>query len=500
MDNRLILALDQGTTGSTALLVTPELEVIARANVEFPQIYPKPGWVEHDPEAIYDSQLKAIEMVLAQCPDADSRIAAIGITNQRETTLLWDKNTNKSIYNAIVWQCRRTSATCDTLKAEGKEAIFRERTGLVLDAYFSGTKVTWLLDNVEGAREKAERGELAFGTVDSFLIWRLTEGARHVTDTTNASRTLLFNIHEKKWDDTLLDILRCPKSILPEVASSSEVYGTTLNVPGLRDGIPIAGIAGDQQSALFGQACFSPGDLKCTYGTGAFLLQNIGTKPLPSSQGLLTTIAWTIGDETHYALEGSVFIAGAAVQWIRDGLELVDAAPDIEALAGTVESSDGVTIVPAFVGLGAPYWDADARGAIYGITRGTHRGHFARATLEAIALSCQDLARAIEKDSGKPVKALKVDGGAAQNDLMMQIQSDLLNADIIRPTQLETTALGAACLAGLAVGIFNSLDDIRSRWATEKTFTPNEGQSYTQSLRKRWDAAIRCTREFANPE
>ncbi|MDP6671996.1 MAG: glycerol kinase GlpK [Arenicellales bacterium] len=498
MDDRLILALDQGTTGSTALLVTPELEVVARANVEFPQIYPKPGWVEHNPEDIYNSILEAIDKVLAQRPDVRERIAAIGITNQRETTLLWDRNTHEAVHNAIVWQCRRTADKCDALKHERADELFQARTGLVLDAYFSGTKLAWLLDNVPDARAKAEDNRLAFGTVDTFLVWRLTGGARHVTDTSNASRTLLFNIHELQWDDSLLNLLECPRSVLPEIASSSEVYGTTRGVPGLPDGIPIAGMAGDQQSALFGQACFTPGDLKCTYGTGAFLLQNIGTEPLSSDQGLLTTVAWTLDSETHYALEGSVFIAGAAVQWLRDGLQIIAQAPDIEALAQSVPSSEGVVFVPAFVGLGAPYWDSNARGAFYGITRGTTPAHIARATLEAIALSCQDLVQAIEKDSGQKVLSMKVDGGAAQNDCLMQTQSDLLNAEIVRPTQLETTALGAACLAGLGAGLFTDLDDIRKRWKTDKVFTADPSQSYTASLRSQWDEAVRCTRSFGS--
>ena len=496
MDERLILALDQGTTGSTALLVTPNLEVLARANVEFPQIYPQPGWVEHNLEDIWSSVLKSVELVLAKVPGSTERIAAIGITNQRETTAIWDRSSGEAIHNAIVWQCRRTTEFTNELKNAGHEAIFRERTGLVLDPYFTGTKVRWLLDNVDGARAKAEAGALAFGTIDTFLVWRLTQGRRHVTDTTNASRTLFFNIHDCVWDDELLDILGVPKSILPEVASSSETYESTSGIPGLPDGIPVCGIAGDQQAALFGQACFEPGDAKCTYGTGAFLLQNTGAEAVRSEHGLLTTIAWTLNGETHYALEGSVFIAGAAVQWLRDELKFFPESPEIEAMATSVSSSDGVVVVPSFVGLGAPYWDPEARGALLGLTRGSGRGQVARATLEGIALSCMDLAHAMAEDSGCALPSLRVDGGAANNNLLMQTQADLLGHDVVRPRQLETTALGAACLAGLAVGIFEGLDDVRSRWQVEKTFEASADLTYTAKLKKQWSRAIDAVRAY----
>jgi glycerol kinase len=496
MDERLILALDQGTTGSTALLVTPELEVLASANVEFPQIYPQPGWVEHNPEDIWTSVLKSVEQVLEKIPGSAERIAAIGITNQRETTTVWDRKSGEAIHNAIVWQCRRTTEETTALKAQGHEELFKARTGLVLDPYFSGTKVAWILDHVDGARARAEAGELAFGTIDTFLVWRLTAGQRHVTDTSNASRTLLFNIHECAWDDALLDILRVPTSVLPEVASSSEVYGNTSGIPGLPDGIPVCGMAGDQQSALFGQACFEPGSAKCTYGTGAFLLQNTGTTAVRSEKGLLTTIAWTLNGETSYALEGSVFVAGAAVQWLRDELKFFPESPEIEALASSVSSSDGVVVIPSFVGLGAPYWDPDARGALMGLTRGSGRAQVARATLEGIALSCTDLVRAMAEDSGCSLPYLKVDGGAANNDLLMQTQADLLGQDVVRPRQLETTALGAACLAGLAVGIFQGLDDVRSRWQVQRTFEPVSERGYTTKLKAQWSRAIDAVRAY----
>ncbi len=496
MDDRLILALDQGTTGSTALLVTAELQVLARANVEFPQIYPKPGWVEHDPAAIWHSVEQSIKNVLEEVPDATQRIAAIGITNQRETTVIWDRQSGQPIHNAIVWQCRRTADRTSELKDAGLEPLFKERTGLVLDPYFSGTKIAWQLDHVDGARARAERGELAFGTIDTFLVWKLTAGARHVTDASNASRTLLFNIHDGCWDDELAEHLTVPAAVLPEVVSCSEYYGQTHNVVGLPDGIPVCGMAGDQQAALFGQACFEPGDTKCTYGTGAFLLQNTGQEPISSDFGLLTTVAWKLGNTTTYALEGSVFIAGAAVQWLRDGLQLFETAPDIEDLAASVSSSDGVVVVPAFVGLGAPYWDSEARGAVLGVTRGTTRAHLARATLDGIALSCLDLVSAMARDSGCTLPALRVDGGAANNNLLMQIQSDLLGTDVIRPRQLETTALGAACLAGLSVGIFEGLDDIRSRWQTERTFQPAADCSYVEPLKNRWQRSVEAVRSL----
>ncbi|MBR57962.1 MAG: glycerol kinase [Myxococcales bacterium] len=496
MDDRLILALDQGTTGSTALLVTTELEVLARANVEFPQIYPKPGWVEHNPDAIWESVQQSIANVLVKVPDAKHRIAAIGITNQRETTVVWDRQSGQPIHNAIVWQCRRTAERTAALRAKGLGPVFKERTGLVLDPYFSGTKIAWQLDHVDGARARAERGELVFGTIDTFLVWKLTAGARLVTDASNASRTLLYNIHEGCWDEELANHLSVPTSVLPEVVSCSEYYGETHNMAVLPDGIPVCGMAGDQQSALFGQACFEPGDAKCTYGTGAFLLQNTGEEAVTSNFGLLTTVAWKLGDTTTYALEGSVFIAGAAVQWLRDGLQLIQSAPEIEALASSVSSSDGVVVVPAFVGLGAPYWDSEARGAVLGVTRGTTRAHVARATLDGIALSCADLAVAMAQDSGRTLPALRVDGGAAENNLLMQTQSDLLGTEVIRPRQLETTALGAACLAGLSVGIFEGLEDIRSRWQTEQTFQPAADCTYVEPLKDRWKRSVEAVRSL----
>ncbi len=496
MDERLILALDQGTTGSTALLVDPELNVVARANVEFPQIYPRPGWVEHDPEEIWGSQVEALAKVLEQVPGSAERVACIGITNQRETTILWDRATGAPVHNAIVWQCRRTAERCAELNAEGHGETVRAKTGLVVDAYFSGTKLAWLLDNVEGARARARKGKLAFGTVDSYLVWRLTGGAAHVSDASNASRTMLYNIHNRCWDESLLALLDIPRGVLPQVWGCSEVYGETRDVPGLPDGIPVSGMAGDQQAALFGQACFAPGDIKCTYGTGAFVLQNTGRDPVKSGAGLLTTIAWTLGDVTTYALEGSVFIAGAAVQWLRDELALIDDAAAVEALASSVESSDGVVVVPAFVGLGAPHWDGNARGAVLGLTRGSGRGHLARATLEGVAHACDDVIAAMAADSGRRIGSIKVDGGAARNDLLMQMQADLANTRVVRPSQLETTALGAACLAGLAVGVFDSTDDIRSRWQAEQVFESQAKAGDVKEARTRWKAAVAAVRAF----
>jgi glycerol kinase len=496
MNEPLILALDQGTTGSTALLVDAKLNVVARANVEFPQIYPRPGWVEHDPEAIWGSQIEALAKVLEQAPGAAERIAGIGITNQRETTILWERETGAPVHNAIVWQCRRTAERCAELNAQGHGETVRRKTGLVIDAYFSGTKLAWLLDNVEGARARAKKGQLAFGTVDSFLVWRLTGGAVHVSDASNASRTMLYNIHDRCWDESLLGLLEIPRGVLPEVWACSEVYGHTKGVPGLRDGIPVAGMAGDQQAALFGQACFAPGDIKCTYGTGAFVLQNTGSDPVASEAGLLTTIAWTLGDTTTYALEGSIFVAGAAVQWLRDELGLIEEAAAIEALAASVESSDGVVVVPAFVGLGAPHWDGRARGAVLGLTRGSGRAQLARATLEGVAHACDDVIAAMAKDSGQRIGSIKVDGGAARNDLLMQMQADLANTRVVRPSQLETTALGAACLAGLAVGVFESTDDISARWQAEQVFENRADPKEVEAAKARWKAAVAAVRGF----
>ena len=487
----VVLAIDQGTTGSTAVLLDRDMRVLGRANQEFPQIYPQPGWVEHDPEAIWSSVEAAVTTALRQAQVDPSRVEAIGITNQRETTVIWDRATGRPIHNAIVWQCRRTTEVCQALEASGHGDLIRQRTGLVVDPYFSGTKVAWILDHVDGARARAQAGELAFGTIDSFLLWRLTGGAVHATEISNASRTLLFDIHAAAWDDALLDALRVPRSVLPEVRSSSEVYGTTKGLGFLPDGVPVAGIAGDQQAALFGQACFAPGQAKATYGTGAFVLMNTGERPAASGQGLLTTIAWKLGDgPVIYALEGAVFIAGAAVQWLRDELKIIGAAPDVEALARSVPDAGGVIVVPAFAGLGAPYWDPEARGAILGLTRGSNRGHIARATLDGIAQQVTDVVEAMSADAGQPVVGLRVDGGAAANDLLMATQADLLGAEVTRPTVLETTAMGAAFLAGLGVGLWESLDDISARWAEDRRFAPTLDASGRAHRRAAWAKAV----------
>jgi glycerol kinase len=467
---KYILAIDQGTTGSTVLVLNHALEILGLHTQEFPQIYPQPGWVEHDPNAIMASVEHAVRGAMAAAEIDPARIAGIGITNQRETTVVWDRANGKPIHNAIVWQCRRTADGCQALKDAGHSELIRERTGLVVDAYFSGTKVAWILDTVPGARDRADAGELAFGTIDSFLVWQLTGGASHVTDVSNACRTLLMNLRTLKWDAELLQLLRVPAPVLPEIRSCSEVYGTTKGFLGLPDGIPIAGMAGDQQAALFGQACFDVGEAKCTYGTGAFLLMNTGSSPVPSQNGLLTTVGWQIGDQVTYALEGSAFIAGAAVQWLRDGLGIIQSASEIEALAQTVESSDGVYFVPALTGLGAPHWQPDARGVICGITRGTTRANLARATLEGIAFQNLDILNAMAADLSQPLTTLKVDGGAAANNLLMQFQADLLGVELVRPELLETTALGAAFLAGLAVGVWSDLDEVRATWRENRRF------------------------------
>jgi glycerol kinase len=486
-DRGLILAIDQGTTGSTALLINSELKVVGKANQEFPQIYPQPGWVEHDPHDIWESVRGAVTSALAQVGAQATQIRAIGITNQRETSLLWDRVTSEPIHNAIVWQCRRTSERCAELRAAGYESLVRDRTGLVLDPYFSGTKAAWTLDHVPGARARAEAGDLAFGTLDTYLVWRLTGGSTHITDVTNASRTMVMDIHRGIWDEELAKMLDLPMAILPRIVSSSEVYGETVDVDFLPDGIPVAGIAGDQQAALFGQACFEPGQAKSTYGTGAFVLMNTGTEAKKSENGLLTTIAWKLGEgPTVYALEGSVFIAGAAVQWLRDELQIIDSAPDIERLAESVEDAGGVWVVPAFAGLGAPYWDAEARGAILGLTRGSNRGHIARATLEGIAHQVADVVEAMSSDSGRSLEGLRVDGGAAANNLLMNLQANLLGTEVARSAILETTGLGAALLAGLAVGFWTSTDDITTRWAADRSFIPNDDGSGREIQRKSW--------------
>ncbi len=484
-----LLALDQGTTGSTALIIDRSLQVVAKANREFPQIFPQPGWVSHDPEAIWQSCLDAIAAVLAQSGIQGSEIAGIGITNQRETTVVWQRSDGRPIADAIVWQCRRTAAICDQLRADGLAPRVRELTGLPIDAYFSGTKVAWLLDNVAGARQRAEAGELAFGTIDSFLVHRLSGGAVHVTDPSNASRTMLYDIRRRAWSAELCEILGVPQQMLPEVKPSAAIYATTRGVPGLPDGIPLAGMAGDQQAALCGQLCLDAGMAKCTYGTGAFLLMQTGSQRVESRHGLLTTVAWQVGDEYCYALEGAVFIAGAAVQWLRDGLGIIEKASEIEALAKQVPTSDGVVIVPALVGLGAPHWRHEARGLIAGLTRGTTRAHLARAALEGIALSCADLLDAMEKDLGQRLAELRVDGGAAANDLLMQIQADLLQCRVVRPQVIETTALGAAILAGVGIGWFSSLRDAQAAWHQDRTFEPGP-ESETQDIKRLWRIAV----------
>jgi len=484
-----ILALDQGTTSSRAILFDHSGVVAAVAQREFPQIFPKPGWVEHDPREIWASQVAVATEVLARAQVAAADVAAIGITNQRETTVVWDRETGEPVCNAIVWQDRRTADRCDALKADGYEGLVRERTGLVIDAYFSGTKVAWILDHVEGAHAKAAAGRLAFGTVDSWLVWQLTGGRVHVTDVSNASRTMLFNIQTLAWDADLLRMLDVPASMLPEVKASSEVYGRVASGLGL-DGVPIAGMAGDQQAALFGQMCVAPGMAKNTYGTGCFLLQNTGTQPVPSENRLISTVAWKVGARTEYALEGSVFIGGAVVQWLRDGLGLIRNSSDVEALAATVPDNGGVYLVPAFAGLGAPHWDPYARGTIVGITRGTSAGHIARAAVESIAYQVADLLDAVHRDSGIALGELRVDGGAARNDMLMQFQADLLGVPVVRPQVTETTASGAAYLAGLAVGFWSSPAEIAKQWQAERRFEPSMPASEADRLRGRWHDAL----------
>jgi glycerol kinase len=487
--SKYILALDQGTTSSRAILFDREGRIAHVAQQEFQQIYPKPGWVEHDPESIWLSQLACARQAISQADIRAEEIAAIGITNQRETTIVWDRATDQAIHNAIVWQCRRTAPLCEQLKKEGFDRVIRRKTGLVTDAYFSGTKVRWILDNVKGARRQAEAGKLAFGTVDTWLIHRLSGGRAHVTDPSNASRTLLYDIRRQQWDDQILDHLRVPKSLLPEVKSSSEVYAMTdpshFGAP-----IPIAGDAGDQQAALFGQACYKPGMLKNTYGTGCFLLMNTGEKATASKTGLLTTVAWERGGKTEYALEGSVFIAGAAVQWLRDGLGLIAQAAETEALATSVNDSNGVYFVPAFVGLGAPYWDQDARGAIVGLTRGATKAHLARAALESMAYQTRDVVECMQRDSGIKVRELRVDGGATRNDFLCQFQADILGVSVVRPVVTETTALGAAYLAGLAVGFWKNSREIATQWHVERRFEPQMKRSERERLYEGWQEAV----------
>jgi glycerol kinase len=493
-----ILAFDQGTTSSRAIVFDHAGTVMSLAQKEFRQIFPQPGWVEQDGWEIWSSQAGVAAEALAGAGLTAADIAAIGITNQRETTLVWDRQTGRPVHNAIVWQDRRTAATCDLLKSAGLEELFRARTGLVIDPYFSGTKLAWLLDNVPGARPRAEAGELLFGTVDSWLVWNLTGGKRHLTDASNASRTLLFNIHTGAWDPELLDILHIPAAMLPEVRPSSEVYGETA-VGLFATPIPVAGIAGDQQAALFGQACIRPGMVKNTYGTGCFMLMHTGTQAVASRNRLLTTVAWRIGDETEYALEGSIFIAGAAVQWLRDGLGIIRSSTEVEKLAASTPDSGGIFVVPAFTGLGAPHWDPYARGAIVGITRGTTAAQIARATLESIAFQVADLLGAMEDDAGIPLSELRVDGGATVNNLLMQFQADLLGVPVIRPQVRETTALGAAYLAGLAVGYWRDREEIASHWEMEHKFTPGMGREQARELGRRWQRALERAKGWEEP-
>jgi len=484
-----ILALDQGTTSSRAIVFDRDGAIRAVAQKEFTQIFPSAGWVEHDPGEIWASQIGVAVEALGRAQVRPSELAAIGITNQRETTIVWDRDTGDPVYNAIVWQDRRTADYCETLKAQGAGETIQAKTGLLIDAYFSASKIRWILDHVPGARARADAGKLAFGTVDSWLVWKLTGRARHLTDVSNASRTMLFNIHTLQWDEELLTLFGVPASLLPEVRSSSEIYGNVSESLGI-EGVPIAGMAGDQQAALFGQMCLQPGMSKNTYGTGCFLLQNIGTTPTRSTQQLVTTVAWQLGGRTEYALEGSVFIGGAVVQWIRDGLGLIRTAPEIEALAASVSDNGGIYLVPAFAGLGAPHWDPYARGTLVGITRGTSSGHIARAALESIAYQVADLLDAMGADAGVVLKELRVDGGAATNNMLMQFQADLLGVAVVRPAITETTALGAAYLAGLAVGYWKSVDEVSGQWQVDRRFEPAMSRKDAGALRARWTDAL----------
>ncbi|WP_412520465.1 glycerol kinase GlpK [Staphylococcus simulans] len=493
---KYIMSIDQGTTSTRAILFNKEGEIVSTAQQEFTQHFPHLGWVEHDANEIWTSVLSVIATVLNNDNIYPHQISGIGITNQRETTIIWDKHTGRPIYNAIVWQSRQTQDIVQSLRDQGYEDTFREKTGLVLDPYFSGTKIKWILDNVEGAREKAENGDLLFGTVDSWIVWKLSGGAAHVTDYTNASRTLIYNIHELKWDDELLEILDIPKQILPEVRESSEIYAKTRDYHFFGQEVPIAGIAGDQQAALFGQACFERGEVKNTYGTGGFMLMNTGKEAIQSDNGLLTTIAFGLNGEVHYALEGSIFVSGSAIQWLRDGLRMINSAPESENYANRIESSDGVYVVPAFVGLGTPYWDSSARGAVFGITRATEKEHFIRATLESICYQTRDVVEAMIQDSGIEVKNIRVDGGAVKNNFLMQFQADIQNITVERPEINETTALGAAYLAGLAVGFWDSKEEISNRWKLERTFEPEMSEEEREKLYKGWKKAVEATQVF----
>jgi len=493
-----VLALDQGTTSSRAIVFDHAGKVRAVAQREFRQIFPRAGWVEHDPREIWTSQIGVAVEALAAARLRPRDLVGLGITNQRETAIVWDRETGEPVMNAIVWQDRRTAPMCDRLRADGKETLIREKTGLLIDAYFSGTKVAWILENVEGARERAEAGKLAFGTVDSWLVWNLTGGRLHLTDATNASRTLFFNIHTGEWDEELLGLLGVPRSLMPEVKASSEVYGRAHAGLGL-DEVPIAGIAGDQQAALFGQACFTTGLTKNTYGTGCFMLQNTGENAPVSKHKLVTTVAWKRDGRTEYALEGSVFIAGAVVQWLRDGLGIISSSSDVEALARSVPDNGGIYLVPAFAGLGAPHWDAYARGTIVGITRGTSAGHVARAALESIAYQVSDLADAMQKDSGVALSELRVDGGATVNALLLQLQADLLGVPVLRPAVTETTALGAAYLAGLATGFWKSSEEVSGQWRVERRFEPGMPEDQVAELKGRWRQALERARGWESP-
>lgn len=493
-----MLAIDQGTTSSRAIIFDKNTRIVAAAHKEFSQTFPKAGWVEHDANEIWSSVLAVLMEVIITSNISAEQLAGIGISNQRETTVIWDRHTGKPVYNAIVWQSRQTVDICDELKKKGCQDLIKSKTGLLIDPYFSGTKVKWILDHVDGAREKAERGDLLFGTIDSWIVWNLSEGRTHVTDYSNASRTLLYNIYDLKWDEELLDIFQIPKSMLPEVKESSGIYAYTAPYHLFNQRIPIAGIAGDQQAALFGQTCFTPGMVKNTYGTGCFLLMNTGENPIISNQGLLTTIAWGIGGKINYALEGSIFIAGSALQWLRDGLQMIHTAGESEEIAKTVPDSDGVYIVPAFVGLGTPYWDDKARGAVFGLTRGTTKAHFVRATLESLAYQTKDIIFAMTNESGIPLQKLKVDGGAVSNNLLMQFQSDILDVPVERPTVSETTALGAAYLAGLAVGYWDNRNEILDNYRIETTFEPKISEEERERLYNGWKQAIASTCTYHN--
>lgn len=490
-----ILSLDQGTTSSRAIVFDKKGNIVATAQKEFTQHFPQPGWVEHDANEIWSTQLGVATEAVVKAGLTVNDIAAIGITNQRETTVVWDRQTSLPICNAIVWQDRRTAAYCDKLKKEGHAEKIQSKTGLVTDAYFSGTKVKWILDNVEGARDKAQKGELCFGTVDSWLLWKLTNGKVHATDVSNASRTLLYNIHELKWDEELLSLFGIPENMLPEVRSSSEVYGHTESVLTGKE-IPVSGIAGDQQSALFGQMCTQPGMVKNTYGTGCFMLMNTGKEAVASKNNLLTTIAWKVNGEVHYALEGSVFIGGAVVQWLRDGLKIIQTSGDVEALASKVEDNGGVYLVPAFTGLGAPYWNQHARGTIVGITRGSSDAHIARAAVESIAFQSMDLMQSMQADAGLPIKEVRVDGGATVNNQLMQFQADIINTNVIRPKVTETTALGAAYLAGLAVGFWKDINELQQYWQKDKDFSPSMTDDKRNDLQKNWKKAVKAAQAW----